>query len=95
MGLADQSDGQLRELMRLSWILANLVNGGRVSDSKFCPEIRFSPGVADLGTWGCSVTIDYTNEGKGRGQSTVYGTIESCTSDIRKELRDRLGSGYV
>jgi len=84
------------ELLRKAvWILATIANGGKIQDSLDAPVISFRPAIADRGTWVCSVTVKFANEGEGRQESTVSGTVSHCLAYCRRELQERLGSGYV
>lgn len=97
MGLEHDAaaDRTLHELQRLSWILAYIATGG-IEDAEDAPIIRFRPGVADRGTWCCSLEINLSKErGVGPGFITFSGTIESVLIAVRKELSDRLGNGYL
>lgn len=87
-------DKTLHELQRLAWILANLVTGG-CKDIDDLPVIRLVPGLADLGTWCCTLDINFTKEKLGRGLASFSGTIEYVTSSVRAELVARLGNGYL
>jgi len=80
----------LEDLLRATWLLANLVNGGAVTDAEHGPTVRFSPGIADKGTWGCCVDIRMSDA----GCSSIHGTIESCLAEINKRIDDHLGGGY-
>lgn len=97
MGLEHISGEELTELMRLSWTLAAMINGGRIEpgEGEGPVSIKFTPGIADYGTWGCALTIDFTNEGTGRCSSTHFGSVASALDYVRKELNERLGGGYV
>lgn len=96
-GLQQISGGDLTELMRLSWTLAIIINGGPIDDvdGQWPVSIEFKPAIADYGTWCCTLTIDYTKEKRGRGVSSHMGTVSSALDTVRKELTERLGNGYV
>jgi len=97
MGLSRVDGEQLTELMRLSWSLAVIINGGRIDsvEGEWPVEITFRPAIADYGTWSCKLSIDFTKEGRGRGSSLHSGTVSSMLDLVRKELSERLGDGYV
>jgi hypothetical protein len=82
----------LETLLRATWLLANLVNRNLTAEDG--PVVRFTPGIADRGAWGCTVDIDFTAEGKGLRKSSFHGTIDSCLQHVNKEIDARLGTGY-
>lgn len=82
---------RLEDLLRATWLLANLINDGEVTDAEHGPTVRFSPGIADRGTWGCCV--DIVKKGNG-GTLSIHGTIESCLLEVNKRIDERLGGGY-
>jgi hypothetical protein len=83
---------ELEELQRALWLLAFLVNGGKVDEDTVLPEIKLKPAIGEYGAWQCSVEFDFTAEGEGRGASSQHhGSIVGCLNWARAEIRHRMG----
>ena len=87
---------ELHTLLKLTWLLATIANRRPFTpeDEDIPPKVTFSPGIADRGQWGCSVSINFAKEGEGRGESLHMGNVNSCLQYVRDELKARLGLGY-
>lgn len=83
--------GDLESFLRSVWLLATLLHGSPITDTDHAPEVTFRPGIADRGTWGCSVYFK-------ANESLIWqvsGSLDSCHHQISGRIHEYLYTHHL